>query len=652
MAKINKDNLQSQNGDTPEAAKSPSAVVEYGPSVRVLLNGRMLGNSDILNTIGKFDPTFVPMEARLKMREDVMIKLGLLYIRTPIINADFHMECSDKQVAAFADRAYRAIHVKLCTQLLTALPIGYAGIVQRFMRDIPDWEYEDEEGAKKKVWPEKKIKAVLWNEFEVLPPRGLEPVFAADGRTFLGMRHPIIGKSHGEATSVDVPATHSLWFTNDKDEVWGDWYGRPRTQSAYRYWWSYWYQWLLADRHAEMDADPPMVVRVPANELVTDPDDDTKEISAIELGMRIGNYTRDGATVVLPSDVFVDDEGKPTSTRKWDVDFLRGGENLQAFRENFAYMDVMKLRGVLLPETALIPGNSATGGRNVAGTEVQQVEKSIEMLMGEIDQLINDVLLPPLIRQNFADAPSVRKVTTGFRPEDLSLLKQIVTILAQVDPASLDLDIRSMLNKAGLPLQAPNQNDATPGVGKDGALPAIEGQASPNANQGGAPLGNNNSQGGPNVPGGQVVVDGNQLAAAMPDAASVSITDDPLLASLFADAADLAAGFEDDPTALRLGQLEAELMRREPPQQHIDVHPPSVHVHPPNIHIALPEQLPPHIDVHSPDVHVTTPDVRVDVQPAEVTVEPHIEVHPAAEPSVRRIIRDSDQNIIEIRTEE
>jgi hypothetical protein len=163
---------------------------------------------------------------------------------------------------------------------------------------------EDDKGKEKKVWPGTDIQPVIWNDFRILRPDGARPVFDADGETFNGFQHPLLASQRGTYAgedTPDVPASHALWVTNERDLSWSDWYGYPRVGYAFRYWWSYWFQYLLKDRHFEADADPPLLVGVP-NEMVVDPDSPTgPPITAQELGMKIGTALRDGATVVLPT---------------------------------------------------------------------------------------------------------------------------------------------------------------------------------------------------------------------------------------------------------------------------------------------------------------------------------------------------------------
>jgi hypothetical protein len=257
-----------------------------------------------------------------------------------------------------------------------------------------------------------------------------------------------------------VPVQYSLWITNERDQCFGDFYGYPLTGYAFRYWWSYWYRWLLGDRHFEQDADPPLVVYVP-NEMVQDPENPNGDpIPAQELGMMIGNAVRDGATIAIPSEPYENEsEGRLAPTaKKWAVEFLKGGENLRAFNDSFEYLDVMKLRALLVPEQALVEGKGATSSRNVASVYGAIFAQSQAITAQELDQHINDFMIPDLVAQNFADAPSVRKVTTGFTNTDEQLMEQLVGTLAQVDPNWLDLDTRQMAKSLGLPLLSPERS--------------------------------------------------------------------------------------------------------------------------------------------------------------------------------------------------
>jgi hypothetical protein len=458
VAKINPDlssvETSHQTGSTHLTTRS------FGPDISVISRTRQLGTWDQhAATIGKFDPTRISyMQKYFMSRTDTMIRLGLHYTKVPLINAPYHFESDDPQAAAFVDNAYRRIHVQLMLGMLTKLDMGFSALVKNFKQiDPPDWKYEDDNGNEKKVWTSK-LQPVVWSAPDVLPPYGAQPVFdKATGRIFQGIKHPFLNLNGGTSSSgdqydPDIPVEYALWVTNEKESVWGDWYGWPATAPAFRYWWSYWYRWLMGDRHFEADADPPIIVWGPADEKYPDPTDPSKQITSQELGLLIAESVRNGSSLFMPSDMYESEiDGRLSHSPKWKIDVLRNAENMKVFQESFDYSDTMKLRAMLVPEQALIQGQQGATGKSAAATYGQAFAESLGLQSGELDQAINDWLIPDLLAQNFVDAPPVRKVTTGFREEDLEAQKNLITILAQQDLQSLDLDVRKLVKSVGLP---------------------------------------------------------------------------------------------------------------------------------------------------------------------------------------------------------
>lgn len=487
MAEINKPDLKAVAKGAKEGENMvPLSTKDYSPSLKIVLNQRLVNIGDVLQVVGQFDPYRISKRQLHLMRKDATLRLALQAIIVPMVNAPWTMQCDDPQVSMFADKALRKIYARLLLQMLTSLEFGYAAIVKRFaLSDEPSgWMYEDDQGKEKKVWSSTDVQPVIWNDPRILRPDGARPVFQADGETFNGIQHPLTADSRqgDNEDAPDVPATHSLWVTNERDLSWGDWYGYPRTGYAFRYWWSYWFQYLLKDRHFEQDADPPLLIGVP-NEMVVDPDNPTgPPITAQELGMKIGSALRDGATVVLPTEVYENDESGRLSphARKWTAEFMKGGENLKPMQDSLDSLQQMKLRAALLgPDDALVP----SGGKNTTDTLGDLIRSGQAVLMGELDQLLNDHMIPDLLAQNFVDPPECVKTSTGFRDEDMTLVNQILAILAQADPQSLDLDVRKLVKSVGLPQTPPMQSRA--GQPTDGgAPPPVQGDQGV---QGGAP---------------------------------------------------------------------------------------------------------------------------------------------------------------------
>jgi hypothetical protein len=456
MADINTTALEAVSTRSQQDMENHPALAgaEFGPPIEVLhTKRRLLNPASIEGMLGKFDPENITMHQRAQMRRDPMLALGLHFRKTTILNAPWHIECEDPQVAAFVEYALKEVYGSLLPQMMLALDYGYIPIVKRFVRVQPTWKYEDPETREmKEVWPEKSIPAVVWNTFQVIPPDGAEPKFSNNGRTFIGFSHPYLSRAKDGGRELTVPASHALWVTHEFNETFGDWYGYPLTGYACRFWWSYWQQWLLADRHMEQDADPPMKVSYPPGKS-PDPSNPSRQIDNYYVALSAGTDLRDGATVAVPSDYYeVDATGSlARGAKKWDLEFVKGGENIKAFHDSFNYLDIAKLRALMVPEQAIIGAKGSMSG-NVAETYGHAFAESQANLKAWIDQHINDYMIPDLVAQNFVDAPPCKIVTEGFRDEDMGLANRILEIVASNDPSALNLDYRKMVQDKNLPV--------------------------------------------------------------------------------------------------------------------------------------------------------------------------------------------------------
>lgn len=491
MAEVNKSALAAlDNGNEP---KEPLLrPVDYSPPLDLRVAARNLGAFDLANQIGKFDPERITMRQKRQMRRDPQIALGLHVRLAMLVNAPWHIECEDPQVGAFVENALRAVYARLVPQVFMAVEWGYQPIVKRFKLATPKWMYEDPEDEQTKpVWPDTGIKAVIWDDFRTLDPDGAEVVLKADKKSFDGFKHTLITKSDG--TELRVPATHALWVTYGFDHNFSDWYGYPLIGHAFRYWWSYWYQWLLADRHMEQDADPPVKASYPSG-FSPDPDNPSTNIPNVNVALKAGQQLRDGATVAVPSDYYeVDTTGNlARGARKWDLEFIKGGENIKAFHESFKYLDMMKLRSVLVPDQALAGAAGSLAGNVVEEYRVAMQESQV--LMSEwLDQQINDYLIPDLVAQNFVDAPECKKKTDRFRLQDIQLGHRLLEIVAASDPSSTQVDYRQLAQRSDMPVLTPEEVEEARQEREERVLKEAEARAAANPPFGGGARGTSNS---------------------------------------------------------------------------------------------------------------------------------------------------------------
>lgn len=421
-----------------------------------------------------FDTTRIPISKLEQMRRDNMLSLGLSLCKVPLVRAPWYIKSSDAQRAAFIDGALRKIYGRFILSYTNAFDFGYSAMVKRFEYGVPDWTYVSSEdvgsndpSAEKQVWPDSNVQALLWKPFMALSPRVAVPHWNADGE-FAGIDYvpgnaygaygnqgefPFMGASTAFSKTGrpgDIPLDWALWATNEKDSVFGSLWGYPRLGYAYRYWWSYWYKFGLADRAFEKWSDPPVIVYYPADSAVD------SEGNIVDFGseaLALAEKGRSGANMAIPGNVIRSDLDRATNTREWEITQLEGKANFDALNTTFEYLDVHKLRSVLVPEQAVIEGKGGTSSRNVAATMGDLFQESQAVVMQEIDDLINRYMIPQLLEANFGPGgPPCTKVTTGFDPQDIETMRLIVTGFANTDPGKLPVDMRELLDRLGIPM--------------------------------------------------------------------------------------------------------------------------------------------------------------------------------------------------------
>jgi hypothetical protein len=380
-----------------------------------------------------------------------------MFVKVPLIRANWYIDSTDPQRAAFVDNALRAIYGRFILAYCNCFDYGYSPIVKRFEYAQPDWTYIDPvSGEEKDVWPDKNVKALVWKPFVALNPRKARPKFNKKGE-FAGIDHApgtdtLAGNFGGNSgRPADIPLDWALWATNEKDSEFGSLYGYPRTGYAYRYWWSYWYKFGLSDRAFEKWGDPPFVVFHPSDSGVEDEDG-----NAIDFGdeaLAVAEQLRSGANVAMPSSVIRGyAEDRPTNVREWDFKQVESTTNFTALNESFEYLDVQKLRSIMVPEQSLVEGKGGTSSRNVAAEFGDVFAKSQAVVMEEIDDHINRFLIPQLLEANFGPGgASCKKITTGFDPQDVETMRNIIQGVVNSRGELLEADMQAILKHLGVP---------------------------------------------------------------------------------------------------------------------------------------------------------------------------------------------------------
>jgi len=455
----------SGNGDARARLRERLARNDMGPVVAESTGWVDWDRARIL--LGQpFDATRIALPKLYQMRRDPMLSFGLMFLKVPMVRSPWYVKCSDAQVADFVDHALRAIWGRLVFQFTNAYDFGYSAVVKRFYLGKPTWTYLDKEALaagdsdpERKTW-DRGVDALLWKPFVALRPEKVEPSWNASGEfngiAQKGTKHPGVARGPGQPP-VDIRLPWALWFTNGRDSEFNSMYGYPRTAPAYRYWWSYWFQWAQMDRSFERWADPPLMGYHPVSGI----DDVTgQEVDYSGTMLDVLAKLRSGAAVSLPSTPVTGllDE-RTTTLRAWEIKPLEHNVNFGAMRDWADYMDIQKLRALTIPEQALAEGRGGSSSRNVAEEFGQRLMEMQAVSMAELDDEVNRHVIPQLVALNFGpDAPEARKVTTGFDRRDTEAMREMMRLAGQrMTPDRFGADLRAVMEYLGIPVMAPGE---------------------------------------------------------------------------------------------------------------------------------------------------------------------------------------------------
>lgn len=419
---------------------------------------RIMTDSMLRGTLGEFNPDIVTLRDLYRMRRDPVIKMALYYTKALLARADYAIECDDPAIKAGMEEQVARVHSSTMRTALNMFDFGYQATVRQYEFGTIHATFEDpDSGSIQRVWDDPVVRPVIIGTPIPIPPQHAT-VNLKDGR-FNGFNTSMVsnGRRVNTTDEPDIPVEFALWFTNEFEEEFRDYYGVARTLPAYEPWYAYWFTHHMRNRHVEQDADPSLQVWYPTGSY-RDPSDLDESGQPIKKSNRdaalaIGAQLRGGATIAWPSEVYVDEQGKGTPVRLWEADFLRGGENLEAFNAVLNDLRVEKLRACLIPEEALTAELGGHGSRASASTRIDIFTQSMEMSADYMDQLWTERIMRPAVEANWGkDAPPCKKVTTGFREEDLTLATELIKIAFNLDPNALPIKFEELLRQAGLPV--------------------------------------------------------------------------------------------------------------------------------------------------------------------------------------------------------
>ncbi len=462
-----------QNGDSAaverqkkrlQMDRQPSAAASSSSWVNWSAESEFLGQP--------WDVTKIPLNKLEQMRRDPILAFALMFVKVPLIRAPWYVKCADPKIASAVDASLRKIYGRFVMAYCNSLDFGFSPMEKRFeYLDNPDWTYinkDNPDSDEEQVWTNKVVKPIVWKPFTALNPRRCKPHWNKSGE-FNGIDFEIRGLSSPFFTSgrpwnidantenfggtnriADVPLDWALWATNEKDSVFGSYWGYPRIGYAYRFWWAYWYRFGVADRAFERWGDPPVIVYHPDDPAVMDESGNPIDYSGTALAL--AESSRGGANVALPSTVVTSLDERPTGFREWEITQMKTTIDFGSIGDTFRYLDIQKLRSVMVPEQALVEGEGGTSSRNVASTFGELFQESMIVVKEEIDDHLNRWVIPQFVEMNFGkDSPRAEIVTTGFEQLDMENMRSVLQLVGQQKLLTA-VDERELAERMGIPV--------------------------------------------------------------------------------------------------------------------------------------------------------------------------------------------------------
>lgn len=249
-----------------------------------------------------------------------------------------------------------------------------------------------------------------------------------------------------------IPASklvHYRTITNNADPS-----GRSILRNAYK---SYTYLTKLQAIEAiavERELHGVPIGRMPADYLSSDADDDKKALRAeFERILRDLKNNEQGFAL-LPSDVYVDQDGKPTEQRLMDVELItsNGTRNVEIDPIVKRYQE--DIAASVLTEFIMLGRGSAQGSYAMSKSKTDIFLRALESYINSIFDTINKQVIEPLWRLNGLNFDLMPTIVAGdVAPHDL---KELGSYLRNLNGANINLSdqmdiVDALLTNAELP---------------------------------------------------------------------------------------------------------------------------------------------------------------------------------------------------------
>lgn len=379
--------------------------------------------SSTLGNIGDYREDPVSFDTLDKIRRSPMVKLATVVRTAPMLSSlkEIKIKCEDVNIKAFIDEV-------LVKELL--LEVAESSIVPSYVYGVAPHE---------KVWENREVKATYMDE------ETQEERTAFEGMALVYKKvkfvHPVTledfivdpqtrdfdGFMQKSARAGGKPTTIEAWksFVFINRFLYGGLWGESEYTDIYPFWYySEFFRALLAD-YMRYKAIPPIVGHAPVG--VRD-DPDGNEVDNLTYAGEILQSAYDNLVVMLPYET--DEGGK----NQWGFNELNISERADIFHKSVEELEVMILRGLLVPERTVTQNMAAVGSYNQAKIHAEQMVEAAKIEVDRYLKAVNKFLIPQLVEDNFGQgAPECSLFARGFSEELKEKLFNVLITIIQND---------------------------------------------------------------------------------------------------------------------------------------------------------------------------------------------------------------------------
>lgn len=366
----------------------------------------------------QFDLSKLRLEDFRVMRDHYQVNASLAVLSFIQHQAEWHIECEDKKIAAAAEEQMVEIWTALNRSLGTANWAGYSP-------NALDWDNNALTGRVEIT----KVKDLVPEECEVhwdtvegwAPLNRPRPKYKIYG-----------GIDYAPQRGWPIPVENSFWYPLLMEN--GDYYGRKLLRPAFQSWFFSILVHLFANRYFERFGEPVPIGRAPFDEEV---EIGSTKVRGNEYLLKVLQDLRNRSVVVLPNERTQTGNNGQMSF-DYEIEYLESQMRGADFERYLTRLDEEISIGLFTP--ILMLRTADVGSYNLGVGHMQVYQWMLNALNDDRAVYINKYILNKFVNYNFSiKAPRAKIVFRKMGNTDTDLIKQVLVELVKGGSAKVDL---------------------------------------------------------------------------------------------------------------------------------------------------------------------------------------------------------------------